>query len=282
MLTIFYTQIYFFTSLVIKLDKCYNIGMKNYHTHTKRCGHATGSDASYVKAAIKAGYTELGFSDHSPMLFPNPDEYYSNFRMKIDDCEDYVKSIRALQQEYKNEIKIFFGFELEYYPELFEKTEKHLAQYNYDYLILGQHFVGNEYEEGATYNGSDSDNPLIFDRYINQTLEGLATGKFLYLAHPDLFKWTGDDKTYITKMTYFCKEIKRLGYPIEFNMLGFFENRNYPDKRFWKIAAEVGNDVIIGIDAHTPTALRRKLTLRMAQKYLSDLGIIPLDGIKIK
>ena len=27
----------------------------NYHTHTSRCGHATGSDEEYVKRAIEQG-----------------------------------------------------------------------------------------------------------------------------------------------------------------------------------------------------------------------------------
>ena len=35
----------------------------NYHTHTTRCVHATGSDEDYVLSAIKGGYQELGFSD---------------------------------------------------------------------------------------------------------------------------------------------------------------------------------------------------------------------------
>lgn len=263
-------------------QRCYNRHMKNYHTHTKRCGHATGNDRTYVKNAIRAGYTELGFSDHAPMLFPDEVDYYSNFRMPISLCEDYVKSVRALEKEFEKEIKIYLGFEIEYYPQLFEKTEKYLSGFDYDYLILGQHFIGNEYEEGSVYSGSECDNPLMFDRYISQALEGLATGKFIYLAHPDLFKWTGSDEVYISKMTYFCNEIKKLGYPIEFNMLGFYENRNYPDKRFWKIASQVGNDVIIGVDAHTPNALMRKLSLRLAKKYLNDLGITPIEGIKIK
>ena len=34
----------------------------NYHTHTARCMHATGSDEDYVLSAIKGGYQELGFS----------------------------------------------------------------------------------------------------------------------------------------------------------------------------------------------------------------------------
>ena len=28
----------------------------NYHTHTTRCMHATGSDEDYVLSAIKGGY----------------------------------------------------------------------------------------------------------------------------------------------------------------------------------------------------------------------------------
>lgn len=255
--------------------------MKNYHTHTKRCGHAKGSDRMYVLTAIAAGYDELGFSDHAPMIFPESTEYYSNFRMMPEEAEDYVNSVRSLQREFEGQIKIYLGFELEYYPELFENELKFLSQFNYDYLILGQHFVGNEYEEGSLYSGSECSDSVVFDAYISQCLEGLATGKFLYLAHPDLFKWMGSDEVYISKMTYFCEEIKKLGYPLEFNMLGFFDRRNYPDKRFWEIAAKVGNDVIIGIDAHQPSALRRRILLRKAQNYLAGLGITPLDKIQL-
>lgn len=36
----------------------------NYHTHTKRCGHADGDDEQYVRAAMMTGFKELGFSEH--------------------------------------------------------------------------------------------------------------------------------------------------------------------------------------------------------------------------
>ena len=41
----------------------------NYHTHTTRCHHATGSDEEFVLSAIKGGYQELGFSDHTPVSY---------------------------------------------------------------------------------------------------------------------------------------------------------------------------------------------------------------------
>lgn len=250
--------------------------MKNYHTHTTRCRHAFGKDRDYITKAIKAGITELGFSDHAPMLFPTKD-YYSSYRMFPDEVDDYVNSINLLREEYKNKIKIHIGFELEYFPELFDKTVCLLEEKCSEYFILGQHFTDNEYEPYAHYCGRATDSTVLFDKYINQALAGLETGKFLYIAHPDLFNYTGPDDVYNEKMKYFCSEIKKLGYPIEFNLLGFAQHRNYPDKRFWKIAAETENQVVIGFDAHSPEVFQNKKIYNDAVKYLKKLGITPIE-----
>ena len=41
---------------------------ENYHTHTARCRHATGTEEEYVLAAIDRGLKILGFSDHTPLF----------------------------------------------------------------------------------------------------------------------------------------------------------------------------------------------------------------------
>ena len=51
----------------------------NYHTHTTRCHHATGSDEEFVLSAIKGGYQEIGFSDHTPWKYHT--NYISDIRM---------------------------------------------------------------------------------------------------------------------------------------------------------------------------------------------------------
>ncbi|MFR9565822.1 MAG: PHP domain-containing protein, partial [Rikenellaceae bacterium] len=53
----------------------------NYHTHTQRCNHATGSDESYVERAIQGGFSLLGFSDHTPWPFRGG--YRSPIRMAM-------------------------------------------------------------------------------------------------------------------------------------------------------------------------------------------------------
>ena len=42
----------------------------NYHTHTWRCLHASGTERQYVERAIEGGLAVLGFSDHAPMPYP--------------------------------------------------------------------------------------------------------------------------------------------------------------------------------------------------------------------
>ena len=54
----------------------------NYHTHTTRCQHATGSDEDFIVSALKGGYQELGFSDHTPWKYRT--DYVSDIRMTPD------------------------------------------------------------------------------------------------------------------------------------------------------------------------------------------------------
>ena len=69
----------------------------NYHTHTRRCGHASGDDEEYVLAAIKAGYKVLGFSDHAPYRnYPHKGSH-----MDIEDFAGYIESIHSLKEKYK-------------------------------------------------------------------------------------------------------------------------------------------------------------------------------------
>ena len=73
----------------------------NFHTHTVRCNHASGADEEYVLCAIQNGYTVMGFSDHAPYAFPNG--HKSGYRISLEDTQDYVSSVRALQEKYKAE-----------------------------------------------------------------------------------------------------------------------------------------------------------------------------------
>ena len=254
----------------------------NYHTHTPLCHHAQDSEREYVETGIARGLKILGFSDHSPYIFPG--EYYSGHRMFPEWTEKYFRTLTDLQAEYKKEIEIHIGFEMEYYPELFEKTLRFLEPYPCEYLILGQHFLDNEYDTGI-YSGSESDKAARLKHYVNQTLDGLRTGKFTYLAHPDLVRFSGDQKIYRREITRLCREVKAMGLPLEINALGLQTNRHYPCDKFFSIAAEVGNPVIIGCDAHDADSVAHPEIYRQCLEFAKKHGLevwepVPLRGLK--
>lgn len=241
----------------------------NYHTHTKRCKHADGKDKKYVEEAIKGGLKILGFSDHAPYLFPNTD-YYSTYRMEVDELHEYAHSIRALAKEYEKDIRILCGFELEYYPEFHEREMAFLQQVKPDYLLMGQHFIGNELSQ--IYAPRQSEDGML-SAYVSQVLEGLATGDFLYLAHPDLPGLRFSKEAIEKEYTRLCEGAKALGIPLEINLLGIRSGRQYPSRRFFEIAAKVGNDVILGADAHEPKTVRDPYSETLAENMASDLGL---------
>lgn len=241
--------------------------LANYHTHTIRCGHAAGTDREYVEAAVEAGYQVLGFADHCPWVYP--DGSVSGIRMQPSEVDGYFNSLLSLREEYKKEIHILIGFEAEYMPPLMELQGKFLSDYPLDYMILGQHFVGEECN--ANYAGNKTDRDKMLTGYVDLCLEGAQTGKYLYLAHPDLIYYTGDKKTYEKEMRRLCQGMKKLSVPLEMNVLGLAGGRNYPDKLFWKIAAEVGNQVIIGMDAHTPGHLKNPSAVQAAEKLCAGM-----------
>jgi histidinol-phosphatase (PHP family) len=249
----------------------------NYHTHTWRCRHAQGTEREYIEIAISRGLKTIGFADHSPYIFP--DGYYSSYRMYPNQIEDYFYTLDSLKSEYKNKIEILIGLEAEYYPAHFNDLIELIRPYKPDYLILGQHFIQNEYD--GKYSGGGGIDEEQLNNYVNQTLEGLRTGLFTYFAHPDLIRYPVDDDIYNKHIRRLCEGAKVLGIPLEINLLGLSERRHYPRENFWRIAAEVGNDVILGCDAHKPDAVANTDDLKLAYDYASKFGFSPLERVKL-
>lgn len=55
----------------------------------------------------------------------------------------------------------------------------------------------------------------------------------------------------------------------------------YPHHEFWEIAVEIGNEVVIGVDAHDPASLEREDYDRQARAYLKGLGLSILEEVSL-
>lgn len=241
----------------------------NYHTHTSRCHHAEGTEEEYIQQALEGGLQILGFADHTPYWFPNG--YYSTFRMLPEELPEYVDVHMQLRKKYADKLELHLGVEAEYYPAYFAELLQHLRDNGVEYLLLGQHFPGNEI--GEPHNSVPTTDEKHLERYCSQVIEAIHTGVFTYVAHPDVMKFVGEDAAYRRQMRRVCQAAKSCDIPVEINFLGLREGRNYPDPRFWELAGQEGCKVIFGSDAHSPDVVVDKQTEQRALDMVKTYGL---------
>lgn len=227
----------------------------NFHSHTYRCGHAEGQDEEFVLAAIKAGFKTMGFSDH--VFLPGIHE--PRMRGDYELLQEYLHSVDVLRRRYEGVIDIYKGFEAEYCPEFEPYYRDLLNNKGVEFLLLGQHSF---YKEGKMHwytTGAEKEEAIR--NYTRDLIKGMESGLFLYCNHPDFFliyyhEW---NKVCEDCAREIAKASKRLGMPLEVNMAhsrlalpSETGETTYPYPAFWRIVAEEGCDVTLGVDAHRP------------------------------
>lgn len=256
----------------------------NYHTHTTRCMHATGSDEDYVLSAIKGGFQVLGFSDHTPWKYHS--DYVADMRMLPEELPGYIESLQALREKYRDQIDIKIGLECEYFPDYIFWLKEQINKYQLDYIILGNHHYRTD--EKFPYFGRHTNSHDMLDLYEESAIEGMESGLYGCLAHPDLFmrsfpKW---DHHCTTISRHICRTAARLNIPLEFNIGRWYldetgDTVTYPAPEFWKIAANEGCTAIIGLDAHDNKDLEDSAFYDRALRILKELGIKTTDTLKM-
>lgn len=256
----------------------------NYHTHTARCGHAIGTDEEYVLNAIKIGIKELGFSDHIPF----PDISQPGVRMEYDQLDEYINSIYALKEKYKDKINILCGFEAEYYPSKKEYYEYLLTKV--DYLICGQHF--NLADDNYLYIVNLKNDKDAVIQYVDNVIAAMQSGLVSYIAHPDIVmrSYTYRDEFLDSQIRRICDASIKYHIPLEINLEGMnrkvmmndpLGEKFYPFPSFWKIVSEYPEiDVIIGADVHDPNDLLRDYD-KYAREIVDMYNLHLIDKIDI-
>lgn len=250
----------------------------NYHTHTYRCGHASSDgDEAYVKAAIEAGYKALGFTDHCP--WPYSEDFYTpGVRMHMNGLTEYLQSISELKEKYKDQIHIYAGLECEFFKEYLDTIKDFRKKC--DYLLLGVHW--RKSEEAGEMSSYDCVKPEELEMFAENTIEGMESGLFLYVNHPDhmFSSYPVFDDACAAVSHEMAGTAKKLDIPLEYNLYGLkkraqgqFPGLGYPCEEFWKIVAEEGCRVVIGCDAHSPEMLLVPERIKEAEEFLQSIGI---------
>lgn len=248
----------------------------DYHTHHARCGHASGELEEYVKRGIDIGLSQIGLSDHMPLIHVDPADYLPGMAMAMEELPKYVEEAFELKEKYKGQIDVRVGLEGDYIEGYEEQIAEIIHRYPWDYVIGSVHFLGEwditDYRQLAGWEGRDVNE--VFHQYYNAVQKAARTKLYDFIGHIDVIKRFGYNPT--EDMTSLEREtldiIKACDGAIELNASGLRHQAGhmYPEPSMLEYAYQIGLPVTVGSDAHQPEKLAENLD--QALKLLKKIG----------
>lgn len=223
-----------------------------FHIHTWRCGHAQMvSEEAYIRRAIIRGGKTITFCDHAPF----PGDPFTG-RMLMEQLTEYVQTLKKLKQKYRRWIQVEIGLEIEYFPEYADYYRKLHDSGDFDVLVLGQHF----YQAAPGLYSFRLDPSVSKANHARQCasalVEGMATGYFSVVAHPDRIfmyeKEFGPEAKQIAQRVITAAQM--FDVKLEKN-LSAKQGQYFP--RFWHMVPRSVR-TLQGLDAHQLKHLKRK------------------------
>ena len=260
----------------------------NFHTHTPRCQHASGTEEEYARAAAEAGFEVLGFSDHCP--WPYRTGYVSRIRMTCEELDGYIAAVHRVREEWAGRLRGCLGMEAEYYPDYVDHLRR-MRDQGIDYYLLGQHAMNSEEYPGQwTASACEEDDDSVL-RFADSITEGVRTGLYACVAHPDIYLRRRPPERFNRACEEAADRIAQVcieqNIPVEYNLLGLDcrkrgESNCYPVPAFWQYLSRWKVKTIIGVDAHDPALLGRADLWQEGMDTLTSLGFEVLDRLPVK
>jgi histidinol-phosphatase (PHP family) len=226
----------------------------DYHMHTPLCQHATGEPVDYAAKAVDLGLKEIGFSDHSPMQRDD----FDNWRMRLDQLDEYVGKVRIAQQRFPN-LTIKLALEVDYIPGHEGWIRDLAARHPWDYFIGSVHYVSESWDLDNPQKLSkwrERDPFEVWSVYFERLTKAAESGLFEIIGHADLAKkfcfYPTRDCTALFET--FLAAARKTDTAIELNTAGLRKDCKeiYPSPRILSLAQEMGVAITFGSDAHAP------------------------------
>lgn len=263
----------------------------NFHSHTNY-SDGQAEPRKFVESAIQKGFQAYGFTDHAPVNFP------CNWTMPLAKLPGYLQEIRDLQAEYRGEIDLYCGLEVDYIPEVVSIEHDYIRQLPLDYTVGSVHFV-DQFSDHTPWGFEESRKVFrhgveqIFNgnaeqavkRYYQLVREMIKTRPAI-IGHLDRIKIHNQGQAFFSEQAlWYQEEVEKTlhtilaeGVIMEVNTKGLFpgdDQEPYPS--FWIIerAIALGIPLILSSDAHHPLDVDRSFPAVLAK--LQQLGLQELS-----
>ena len=224
----------------------------DYHMHTPLCRHATGEPTELAAQALKVGLTEIGFSEHQPMIRDD----YDDWHIRQDELDEYVRRVEQARREHPN-LTIKLALEMDFIPGQEDWIRELAARHPWDYLIGSVHYVSDTWDMDNPKKLSEwkSRDPWeVWSVYFDRLTQSVESGLFEIIGHADLCKkfcfYPQQDCTPLFRRL--LTAAKKHGVAMELNTAGLRKDCKeiYPSETIVRFAAEYGVPITFGSDAH--------------------------------
>ncbi|MGG6313327.1 histidinol-phosphatase HisJ [Paenibacillus macerans] len=253
----------------------------DYHTHHERCGHAVGTLEQYIRRGIEIGLSQIGVSDHMPLLHVDPAKYYPEMAMPMEELPRYVEEALSLKEKYRGQIDVRVGLEGDYIQGWEEQIGKIVAAYPWDYVVGSVHFLGewdvSDFRQVHNWEGQDVF--AVYRRYYEAVSQAAQTGLYDIMGHLDVIKRFGykpepalqEETARLERLA--LAAVAEAGVAMELNASGLSKPcaEMFPSERVLREAIQMGIPLTVGSDAHDPQKLSEHLDT--ARRTLYDLGV---------
>lgn len=260
----------------------------NFHTHCNYCD-GTSPPEEYVRVALVEGFSDLGFSSHSPVPFRNHFAIQNEQKLF-----EYGSEISRLKGVYQKRIRIWTGLEIDFIPGVTPPFLSFKEKINLDYTIGGVHLIaGNRKDvfwfiDGPLQEIYDEGLLKVFDgniraavsQYWNQLRLMIEIENPDVVAHLDKIKmhnrnrfFSEDEPWYQDQLDETLELIFQKGTIIEVNTRGLYKGRHpetFPGTVALKKIYQLGIPVTVSSDAHHPSEI--SLELNNTLRLLKEIG----------
>jgi histidinol-phosphatase (PHP family) len=254
------------------------------------CEHASGKLKDFITTAIKKGFTTYGVTEHMPryedrFLFESEIKKGMTSKDLVRDFENYKIELSKLENEFKNEIILLKGFEVEVASDNYaDQVKKIKDQYDFDYIVGSVHFLNNntiDYSRDSFKNQMEAcgglENYAIM--YYKKLTEMISLVKPEVVGHFDLIQKYGKEFGNIETDKIKSEAVKALKLmknnnsilDINTKLLRMGEDSPYPSSLILKEAKQLSIGCCFGDDSHSPDEVGS--SFEKAKKYLLSNGI---------
>ncbi|MED4715700.1 histidinol-phosphatase HisJ [Bacillus badius] len=244
------------------------------HIHTPFCPHGTEDTLqSYIEEALRQGFTRLTFTEHAPLPSGFTDSTPTkDSGMKLSDLHAYFSALQQAREEYRTDIDIQIGLEVDYIEGFEQETAAFLNEYGplLDDSILSVHFLKYQSDWHCLDYSADlfgemieifGSTAAIYSKYFETVQRSVQAdlGRFkpkrighLTLVHKFQRRFPCKED-FSEEIEAILKTIKANDYEIDLNGAGLMKPlclEAYPSPKIAQRAKELGIALVYGSDAH--------------------------------